>query len=593
MMMRLNQLQINAKGSEGLSSDLLTFGENITQLYGENGCGKSPIIQSILYCLGYPCVFRELIYEMCEYVLLKVFVGEVEYSIKRFYSKTSIIIEVKSNNLIQKFTNEAEYSEFIFSLLDLRYESLVSNRKEKVYPYLSTILPIFYLNQEDGYSNIYSPKSSFIMNQLSEMIRIIFDFPLKNSFEVKRLQIEAKKNLDSLEEKLNDYEQKVNIELSNLSVKNEPIELITSRIEDLEKQIEILKSSGASKNESVEALDRLIILNNKKIQSIKEEANSIERRRNGIGQIISEIEMEIQTLNLNESARRIFHYFDNICGTKNCQMFSESTQEYSKNLLYLRDQIKDLKRNDALSDVRINELLAERKCLKHLIEEIEFEKKEVVNESEISSLLKSIEKTKYEIFELQVQLFEIQRIGRIKEKQVEYSIVRNKALEKYQSYSQNNRINPNIDRFKSELRDVYTQWLDVLKTPNIDKEIIFDRNFKPEFGSEKINQLKGSTLTRAVLAYHASLFELMCINGCLSFGFIVFDTPRQHELNNDHLDSYLKKLKEICIEYNVQIIFSTSTYHYKGDNLDVEWNPKYIGLQDGGLKFLKVNENIF
>ncbi len=165
--------------------------------------------------MGYPCVFRDLIYKKCEYVTLTVFVGEVEYSIRRFYNKTSLIIEVKSTNLSQKFTNEAEYSEFIFQLLSLRYESLVSNKKEKVYPYLSTILPIFYLNQENGYSNIYSPKSSFIMNQLSEMIRIIFDFPLKNPFELKKLQIEAKNKLNGLEERLNEYEQKINIELSN------------------------------------------------------------------------------------------------------------------------------------------------------------------------------------------------------------------------------------------------------------------------------------------------------------------------------------------------------------------------------------------
>lgn len=592
-MMRLSQLEISAKGLKGLSSDLLTFGENITQLYGGNGCGKSPIIQSILYCLGYPCVFRDLIYKKCEYVTLTVFVGGVEYSIRRFYNKTSLIIEVKSTNLSQKFTNEAEYSEFIFQLLNLRYESLVSNRKEKVYPYLSTILPIFYLNQENGYSNIYSPKSSFIMNQLSEMIRIIFDFPLKNPFELKKLQIEAKNKLDGLEERLNEYEQKINIELSNLSVKNEPTELIMSRIEELEKQVEILKNSGASKDESVEALDRLIILNSKKIQSIQDETNSIERRRNGVDQIISEIEIEIQTLNLNESARRIFHSFDKICGTKNCQMFSESTQEYSKNLLYLRDQIKDLKRNDELSDVRVKKLSVERSLLEQLIKEIELEKKEVVNESETSSLLKSIEKTKDEMFELQIQLFEIQRTDRLKEKQVEYSIARNKALEKYQSYSMSNTKNPNISKFKSELRNIYIRWLDILKTPNIDKEILFDSNFRPEFGSERLTQLKGSTLTRAVLAYHASLFELMCINNCLSFGFIVFDTPRQHELNNDHLDSYLKKLKEICTEYNVQIVFSTSTYHYEGDDLDVEWNPKYTDLQDGELKFLKVNESAF
>lgn len=172
-MMKLVQLQISAKGPYGLSSDTLVLASNITQLYGENGCGKSPIIQSILYCLGYPSVFRDKIYENCEHTTLMVVINDVIYTIKRFYEKNSLNVEVFSQGITQKFYKESEFSEYVFKLLYLRYESLVSSSRKRTEPYLSTILPVFYLNQETGYTKLYSPKNSFIQNQFSEMIRLI------------------------------------------------------------------------------------------------------------------------------------------------------------------------------------------------------------------------------------------------------------------------------------------------------------------------------------------------------------------------------------------------------------------------------------
>lgn len=355
------------------------------------------------------------------------------------------------------------------------------------------------------------------------------------------------------------------------------------------KEINILRSSGANNDDSVKALNRLIISNSNEIQDLQDKVNFIEGRRRRVIQIIGEIEIEIEieTLTLNESARRIFHSFEEICGTENCQMFSKSNNEYSKSLLYLKDQIKDLTRNDVLSEQQIENLLAQKHTLELATKEIEIQRDLVIDESEISGLIKAINETKNKVFALQIQLFEIERIDKLKEKQFEYTVSRNKARDKYNSFAQSNRIAPSINHFKSELLILYVKWLEVLNTPNIDKNINFDNDFKPIFGNEKIGQLRGSTLIRAILAYHGALFELMCLKDVLSFGFLIFDTPRQHELDDSHLDAYFKQLKQLCIEYDVQIIFSGSTYRYEGDDSDMDWIPKYIDGEDGKLKFLK------
>lgn len=415
----------------------------------------------------------------------------------------------------------------------------------------------------------------------------IFDLPIKNAFNIKKQKLAAKTQLDSTEKKLLEHKQKIDIEIKNLSVQDESTENINNSIGALEKEIDILRSSGANTDDSVRALNRLIIFNGNQIQELQDKINFTEGRRRGVAQIISEIEIEIETLTLNESARRIFHSFDEICGTENCQMFSKDNNEYSKNLLYLKDQTKDLERNDKISEQQVAKFLAQKNTLELATKEVESQKKEVVNKSEMSGLIKAIEEIRNKIFDLQIQLFEIERIEKLEEKNFEYVIARDKAREKYNSFSHSNKPVLSIIRFKKEMTVVYKKWLKTLNTPNIDNDISFDDDFKPIFGNEKIGQLKGSTLTRAVLAYHAALFDLMCVNNSVSLGFLIFDTPRQHELNYDDLDAYFKQLKELCIEYGVQIVFSTSTYLYEGDNSDVNWIPKYVDEEDGKLKFLE------
>ena len=55
--MKLVSLEIFPKGNNGWKSEKLEFGCHITQLYGPNGCGKAPIVQSIAW--GIPVFFEK------------------------------------------------------------------------------------------------------------------------------------------------------------------------------------------------------------------------------------------------------------------------------------------------------------------------------------------------------------------------------------------------------------------------------------------------------------------------------------------------------------------------------------------------------
>lgn len=588
--MKLVNIQIFPKGTNGWGSDLLTFGEEITQLFGPNGCGKTPIIQSIAYCLGYPCIFRQDIYDHCHCVKLKINTDKGNLLITRIFHKTDFEIEViEPLGALKKFFNESEYSTYIFNWLDFNSKNLVSNSNTRTQPYLSTILPFFYINQDKGYSKVYSSEKSFIKDQFSEMVRFLFGLPVKNSFDEKKEKILAKENLDLLDKQVEEQGRKLEnakLIISKTGNLKSPEEL-RSEIASLEAEIDSLKSLGSGKDQAVYAIDKLITSNMNSISKINNKISEIKIRSNGINRIIDEINTEINTLTLNENARRIFLSFDEICGSTTCKLFTPSSDSYAKNLLYLKDQIKDLERNRDMDLMSTKHLDTERDIYENTVKELVVERKATLDKSEVYSIVDVISELKNTIFNINNQLSEFDQIDYFEQKYLNIQKQRNKAIEIYNSFSTSDKKTiPSILKVKSELRELLIKWLCILKTKNISLDISFSNDFMPVLGVEPIHHLTGSTLIRAVLAFHAAIIELLFDNNQKSFSFLIFDTPKQHEIHDDDLNNYMHALKILCNRYEIQVIFSTTEYHYLGNARDTEWIPLYKGKEQDMFLFM-------
>ncbi len=577
--MKLHSIQMYPNGQLGWQSDLLTFGQNITQLFGPNGCGKTPIVQSIAYCLGYPCVFRNDIYERCGHVVLTVDTHIGRLSIKRTYSRDTDIEVTEPSGNVQRFFDEKEYSMYLFEWLGMPVSNLVTNSNKITAPYLATILPLFYLDQDDGYSEIYCPPSNFIKDQFSEMMRMIFNLPVKNSFDEKKDKIRAKERLDYLDKQVELHSRQVQAANQTATTISKTSHELSAEIKSLEEELDQLKGSGASHDDSITVLDRLISSHKTTVREISSEIAEINKRSNSIGRIISEIDTEIETLNLNEEARRVFLSFNEICSSPNCQLFSRSSDLYSKNLLYLKDQIKDLERNSEIDRIKSAHLNLQKSQLDELIASTTNARNMALEKSEISALVDAISELKNQIFELQSQRSDVEKAETLKTRHYVILAERESALNTYQSFSTDRTSIPELIRLRSDLRQYFLGWLEKLHTSNISRDITFKDEFVPILGLETISQLKGSTRIRAVLAYHAALLELIATQKKSGFQFLILDTPKQHEIHNDDLDRYLKALKKLAIDHGIQIVFSTTEYHYQGDDLDTEWNPKYLGKE--------------
>ncbi|WP_301583484.1 AAA family ATPase [Halomonas alkaliantarctica] len=197
--MKLKSLQLLPSGKNGWHSSKLVFGENITQLYGPNGCGKTPVVQSLAFCLGYPSVFRNDIYEKCGFAVLELEIRSLLFIIKRTISREVDILVTEPAGIEQRFHTEREFSEYIFSLVGIKQSSLVSTSRQSTQAYLATLLPLFFLDQDEGYKAIYCPPSKFIQDQFSEMVRLVFGLPPKNSFSKKKHKLKARERLHFLD----------------------------------------------------------------------------------------------------------------------------------------------------------------------------------------------------------------------------------------------------------------------------------------------------------------------------------------------------------------------------------------------------------
>ncbi|MDC4743411.1 hypothetical protein OHV75_17370, partial [Acinetobacter baumannii] len=76
-----------------------------------------------------------------------------------------------------------------------------------------------------------------------------------------------------------------------------------------------------------------------------------------------------------------------------------------------------------------------------------------------------------------------------------------------------------------------------------------------------------------------AMMELLLNNNKNKFNFLVLDTPKQHEIQVVDLDNYMKELKKLCSKFDIQVIFSTTEYHYVCHKGDTEWIPKYEGKE--------------
>lgn len=575
--MRLISLEIRRRGENGLALPQHLFADEVTQLYGPNGSGKTPVVQTIVYCLGFPVSFRADIVSRCESALLVVEIKGAHYTLKRSITPSGLDLEVhEPAGPTQHFSNERDYSEYLFDLLDLPFPTLVTASNEPATPYLATVLPFFYLDQDDGYGTFYKPPKTFIKDQLAEMLRILGRMPCRNSFDAKKDLIEATKERNRLDRLV--LERREAVDATGATELQSSSSVLSERLTKLREELEQLQQSGFTNTAAIVALEQLIGERRKELRDRQFEITEIDKRSENMSQIVTEIESEITTLNLNEEAKRVFSLFNEICGVSGCGLFAFSTDSYAKNLLYLRDQIKDLERISITEIARREALFQQTERLRTHIQDLEEQKTRSTTGTVTAATRTALDALTNQILELEMQKRDVQRRELLLQRLAQAVEQREAALDRVQTLANSSILTPSVTSFRTALKDALLRWLDVLQISNVSTEIRFVDDFIPTFGTEALAQLKGSTRVRAVLAYHAALLEaLLATSRNLPFQFLIMDTPKQHEMHDVDIGRYIDELKHFGHKHGVQIVFSATEYRHSGDDKDKEWAASYVG----------------
>lgn len=576
--MKLKSLKINKKPG-GWQSNKLFFGDKITQIYGPNGCGKTPIIQFMIHCLGYPAKFRRDIYENCLSATLDFEVrGELFSSTRELGGRFHI--KLKCDGTTSSYYNENEWSQKLFEILGIKRSKIVDTKNKPTSAYVSTFLPLLYRDQDIGYSKIYWSSKTFIKDQYTEMVRLLFDLEPKHFYESKSELIKAQAELSKLDSRIVRQEGSVQSLFDDLPRSDRSSKDLDFILKNHQSELAGLKDQINYYVKSEQAILNIVSAKETELNTVVRGLNDLSVRVDGLERMESEIDAEINTLTLNEDARNLFHSFKEICRNPNCGLFLSSSESYGKNLLYLKDQIKDLRqiKEQVLKEVE-NFKIREAQIQTEL-DRLRASESASNPSEEVAVFINAISELTYQIIELQKEKTTRDALDREVDLLARLQDDRDKCHDKIASLRRKSgEVDLRALKLRKSLTNKIINWLDISNTVNVSRDISINSDFVPVFGLEDVNQLKGSTRVRAVLAVQAAIFETFLENTNSAFRFLILDTPKQQELQAKDLLEFIKHLDVIAGKFNAQFIFSSTEYRHVIDEFDVDWLPDHEGFE--------------
>lgn len=272
----------------------------------------------------------------------------------------------------------------------------------------------------------------------------------------------------------------------------------------------------------------------------------------------------------------MFSSFHEICGAPNCRLFIGSTESYGKNLLYLRDQIKDLDRNALRAEIRIEQL---EEILKELRAERQLlaVKLDSPATAGIDQLVTAVQSLTKQLVETQAELGRIAALKEESSKLFKLEEERLRIQGRIDNLSNTGRADIEFNKLRAKLRELAVKWMDILDAKNVSRNVDIDLDLRFKFNGESLDLFSGSTKIRLVLAIHAALFEAYISEPSRPFRFLILDTPKQQELHTEDLAKYLTELENLCLAKNAQLILSSTEYEHPTRQQDKRWLPMYKG----------------
>lgn len=560
-------------------SEQIEFSDYFTIFLGDNGTGKTPMLWGMAYALGYPHKLAPDISSNVDTAEICLTKGNADYTFARKIQET-FFLSVTSKGETVSYTSERDFSNYLFDFFGVNLTQLSGTRASSsgTLPYVSNFLPLIWISQSKGWTYIYQPLKShnFIKDQQDEMIRLLLNVPSKHPFERKKQYERKKLELDSLEKRLDI--SKVSLERHKAEIGTlAEVELASIEAEKHQLRFLIDEARKRLRNEQAGTRELDVAISEKRaaIYQTESDRDSLHAKISSLEKASVELDGETEILESNEVAIDEFKKF---CGAFNCKMFESSRKLYGKRLLYLKDQLKDIKASTGslrtALDACVKRLEAERESLKKL-EESRSQAQKVQGTNDI---IERVEDLGRQYSAKDDDYRKVQTLQSLRADFIEL-LNRKSALE-----NELKELRPTGKRDNSRLWDVvshfstsFEKWLKILNTPNITSAKI-DESFNAVVDGVKFSEdsfQDGSTRSRIVLAYIASLLETSFQVKGNHPGFMFLDTPRQHELHLPDLKNYFSELRTLMRAHGVQIVIACKDRIFESGSTDREYTPSF------------------
>ncbi len=595
MSMKFKSIEFIASGDDGWVSGQLDFGSQVTIVHADNTTGKTPLLKGIVFCLGYPITMPELIKEKCSKIILKVNIDKAPYEFIRSL-KEKFLIEIHSEfGKTEKFEDANHFSQRLFDLLKIERHLLTKKQGlGSNYPYVDTLFPLFWIDQDFGWNDIYRPIDfkDFIKSAKQEMIRLLLGVEPKYPHNDKTQHQLAKDRLKTTIEAIK--LKKGIIKQLKFKFESNPLEIdeITKKKEKLESDLEnISDKMGFYRDGNTIVRDSIREADSKKL-SLYVKLEELNSKRNYHISQATDLEAEITILSYNTN---ISDAFKEYCGAESCKVFKK--EFFGKKLLYLKDQKKDLL---VVATIIKNEIDRINELVKTENDKINFLKTSLEIDKETESVQKLSKQIINEIVTLEVKIANlkseneiISQFNELLNQQEEDK----KNVEEFKSRGSPRKVSTSLEKVIEILNSSIGEWLTVIGFEF--QKVYIDNNFdvfinEKEFKSA--SEESGSSRQRVLLAFYGALIEASIELNGKHPGFMIFDGIVQHELNIEDLKNYLIKLNSLSKQNPIQTIFSITDESF---TLDIPkgkktWVPTFPekDLKTGKIKDMYLGKKL-
>jgi hypothetical protein len=587
------------KGQKKWESEKVVFARDFTILHAENGAGKSPMVNGMMFALGHTRKIQNLICNNTESVSLEFQIDENIYILKRDLSDKFHMEIFKDGEKIRDFVGKTNKitlacNEFLFEIFGLRTVALSTSAKKiqdrkpsKLY--IQQIIPMFFISQLNGWNHYYESLDTWILDQQEEVLRLMLDIPPAHPFSTDEVRKDLFDKRDRLDSEISQLKNKISFYSKKLG-KNSMLSL-----NDLYSEKEKYENKVIGYKEAISGTKSEKKLISDEMESLSDELSRVKRKiyqgnlkLNNLTQLATEI---IQKTEVHEDAYDSESAFEKFCGNESCELFKKKKVPFAKKILYLKDQYKDIETSIIDEKKSIESLSQMSKKLQKEIDEL----KEGQIDSEDKNLFANLD-------------IAIDKLVYYKEMHA------NK--EAYDTYSANladanndyNSCQDSIDTFSSSQNKLdeasvakrndfltyFKKWVKTLKTPNVEVgSITINSKFQLSINEDvftKRSEQEGSTRNRIILAYHTALLEVSLKYNTSHPRFLIVDTPGKDETNRDHLKEYFNQLRnlnkeygdvfQVIVAYKESVINPISSDKVVVPSFDFDGELRYLGEKD-------------